>query len=244
MRPYYSHAGIDIYHGDAVKLAGRVPAAETVICDPPWPGAVVEFLGTFGTFAEIVNKLRDGGAMRRLAVVLGCDTDPRCLRYILGPKFFRSTCLDYVRPGRKGRLLYTNDVGYLFGEVPKSRKGYHLIPGSCLARKDYRFWSDLRTDHPTPRKLEHMRFLVKWWSEPGDTVLDPMCGSGTTLLAAKMLGRKAIGIEIEEKYAEMAAKRLSQDILDFDGVQDQGGAAGGVVAVSGVQTSLRDEGLR
>ena len=69
--------------------------------------------------------------------------------------------------------------------------------------------------HPTQKPVRLMRELVGLFSSPGQVVLDPFMGSGTTLVAAKKLGRKAIGIEIEEKYCEIAAKRLSQEVFDF-----------------------------
>ena len=66
-------------------------------------------------------------------------------------------------------------------------------------------------DHPAAKPVELMRYLL--WKVGGETILDPFMGSGTTLRAAKDLGRKAIGIEIEERYCEVAAKRLAQAVL-------------------------------
>ncbi len=71
--------------------------------------------------------------------------------------------------------------------------------------------------HPCPKPDLWAIGLVEMLSERSDTVLDPFMGSGTTLVAAKRLGRKAIGIELEEKYCEIAAKRLAQGALDLFG---------------------------
>jgi site-specific DNA-methyltransferase (adenine-specific) len=67
--------------------------------------------------------------------------------------------------------------------------------------------------HPWPKPLPLFKKLVSHWSLDGHTVLDPFTGSGTTLRAAKDLGRKAIGIEIEEEYCEIAAKRMAQTVM-------------------------------
>jgi predicted RNA methylase len=69
-------------------------------------------------------------------------------------------------------------------------------------------------DHPSPKPYQAMRWLVS--RLPGESVLDPFMGSGTTLRAAKDLGRRCVGVEIEERYCEIAAKRLSQGVLALD----------------------------
>jgi site-specific DNA-methyltransferase (adenine-specific) len=112
----------------------------------------------------------------------------------LKPKSFMK-----LEPGR-----VTKDIG-IRSNVWRYSPGYMKS-----AKEDYIF------KHPAifPEALavDHIRS----WSNPGDVVLDPFAGSGTTLWAAKQHGRKAIGIEIEEKYCEIAAKRLSQEVLCFE----------------------------
>ena len=71
-----------------------------------------------------------------------------------------------------------------------------------------------KPDHPSPKPLSLIRWILGRFE--GDSVLDPFLGSGTTLVAAKQLGRRAIGIEVEERYCEIAAKRLSQEVFDFE----------------------------
>jgi len=71
-----------------------------------------------------------------------------------------------------------------------------------------------RNNHPTVKPLKLMSYLITLGSRAGDTVLDPFLGSGTTCVAAKMLGRKCIGYEIDESYLEIAAKRCSQEVQE------------------------------
>jgi site-specific DNA-methyltransferase (adenine-specific) len=72
--------------------------------------------------------------------------------------------------------------------------------------------------HPAPMPVEVARRCIRLSTWPAETVLDPFAGSGTTLLAARQLGRRAIGIERSERYCELAVARLAQSSFDFEGV--------------------------
>jgi hypothetical protein len=210
-KPFYQDSSVTIYHGDARELMPSVSfPADSLITDPVWPNCAVPLFGADAPRDMLRDVLCQFRGLR-LAIHLGCDSDPRFLAAAAEGRwpFFRVFWLEMARPHYKGRLMYGSDVAYFFGEPPVSRPGAHVIPGRYIDADS----SGRQTDHPCPRKLNHAKQLVRWWSD--EVVLDPFAGSGTTLLAAKEMGKRAIGIEIEERFCEMAANRVAQHFMDF-----------------------------
>ena len=211
MKPYYDHAGITIYHGDCREVLREIAGTyETIITDPVWPNASPLLEGWNRPY-DLLDESAIWWSGKRVAIQLGCNSDPSILRAVSrrGFEFFRVVWLRYARPHYLGRLLYCADVAYLYGVPPAAHAEHHLIPGEMIDTTS----NGKQADHPTPRKLSHVKWLVSRWSDPDDLIVDPFVGSGTTLQAAKETGRRAIGIEIEERYCEIAAKRLAQEVL-------------------------------
>lgn len=231
MKEYYSDEAVTIYHGDCREVLPHLGPVESIITDPVWPNAAVDMAGRddpYGLFAGMCASVVDA---ERVVVQLGCDSDPRFLSAI--PErwpFLRVCWLDYARPSYKGRLLYTGDVAYVFGTPPAFIAGRQVMSGMCRSatnsdpssvRHTYRYGScgtqrgaDAEIAllaHPCARRFGHVAWLVGQFSD--HMVCDPFAGSGTTLLAAKKGGRRAIGIEIEERYCEIAANRCRQSVL-------------------------------
>jgi len=110
---------------------------------------------------------------------------------------------------RKRRPPHTGDIGV--GPYQSHDGGPRLMTSVLYERSCHGY-----AEHPTQKPLGILRTLIEYSCPPGGTVLDLFAGSGSTLVAASAQGCKAIGIEIEEKYCEIAARRLSQEVLDFD----------------------------
>ncbi len=195
--------------GDCMEIMQLIPdkAIDTVITDPPWPGCKVKFVQDeyelFARAATEINRIA-----KRLIVILGCDIDPRFLNAV--PKdlpFLRVCWMRYIPCRYKGNILITSDVAYVFGEGFLPDDHTRVLGGECMQVS--RGFRDPGDDHPTPRPLNHLKWLVAKFSRSDSIILDPFAGSGVTAQAAKILGRKFIAIDIEKSYCTMARKKLN-----------------------------------
>jgi hypothetical protein len=211
VKPYYEHGGITIYHGDSREVLPALPRAAVVLTDPPWPAKTDIVQGctrALELWAEIVPLLN----CDRLLLWLACTADPRAwLRGGLDHlPYQRTVILRRAIPGYYGRILMDCEVIHVLGSHPSSKPGRRVIPGGLSITYQA---NDRTMDHRCPRSQKAANWLVHWWSDAEDLIVDPFMGSGTSLVAAKREGRSAIGIEVEERYCELAAKRLQQEML-------------------------------
>jgi hypothetical protein len=225
VKPYYEADGVVIYHGDCRGILPTLPPVDLILTDPP-----------YGVGYETARRSRSDVLRTPVAndetldVVaaawpLAIDRlrDDRHWYAFASPR--RLAAADLVFPGTKHTLCWdkgdrgtVGDLECGFGEAWEAilygMRGRRAIRGKrprTVLRYDWSATMD--PVHPTVKPVALLERMVAWSTDPGETVLDPFMGSGTTLVAAKNLGRRAIGIEIEERYCEIAAKRLSQRVL-------------------------------
>ncbi len=234
MSPYYEHGGIVIYHGDCREIMPQLGAVDHVITDPPYSarthaGHDASTVGHDGPRKDSSQRQALGyealspddiaGLSAEFNRVCGgwivwmCDhhlapriqSDLEALgRYVFAP-------LPYYAPGSRVRLSGDGPSSWTIWIVvarttKQSRWG--TLPGGYLRGEG---WGS--QDRMGGKPLELMTAIISDYSRGGELIIDPFMGSGTTLRAAKDLGRKAIGIELEEKYCEIAALRLGQEVL-------------------------------
>lgn len=201
---------VQIIQGDCREVLPSLQA-EVVITDPVWPNCPEGLLAGWDDPAGLMESALAvlPETVNRLVIVLRSDCDPRFLRAVPDRwPYFNAHWLQYVMPGYMGRKLGGNEIAYAFGEPIPSREGQRVIPSVAPKAQP----GDRKANgHPCSRALSHMEWLVRWWSEPGETILDPFAGSGTVGLAADRLGRDAILIEIDPVYCEIARHRIEGD---------------------------------
>lgn len=200
--------GVEVYLGDCREILPAL-TPDVLITDPVWPNCPKGLIpGSDNPWSLWTDTWRVMPALQRAVVVMRHDSDPCFLTEVSLP-YARATILPYVMPGYIGRYLGGDELAYCFGEPIPSRKGQRVIPGRAPAvQPDGR----AANGHPCSRSLDHFKFLVRWWSEPADLVIDPFMGSGTTGVACIDFGRKFIGIEIDEGYFDIACRRLDIEL--------------------------------
>ena len=211
-KPYYhdERAGITIYLGDCREILPHLPKVDLVLTDPPYG---VDFGGK-----QTKHTSRDNsGYLSGDSKTVGPEVIKMALNYCEKAIVFPGIRLmfDYPKPADVGCVFCPNGAGV----GPWGFVGFHpfLLYGKrggigSRPLSFSSFYTSEKNDHPCPKPIEWIRRCLDFVPD-ASLILDPFMGSGTTLRAAKDLGRKAIGIEIEEKYCEIAVKRLRQEVL-------------------------------
>ena len=229
LSPYYEDNAVRIFHGDCREVLPQLDERfELVLTDPPYSerthrGARTSRFGMQGKrlvdFEHLtVGEIRDifGELAKHLSGWLVSFTDWRYTPALAEPG------VEGLRFVRFGIWVKPNGAPQFSGDRPGM--GWEAIalmhtetkPLSWNGGGRHAVWTMPRAHkqwHPTEKPLGLVRELMCNFANEGDLVLDPFMGSGTTLRAAKDLGCRAIGIEIDERWCEYAANRLSQQVL-------------------------------
>lgn len=206
MTPYYEHGGVTIYHGDARELLPTLGTFDLVLTDPPYGiGALWQGGSSAGwrKAHDDVDRLDwdatpPDAALLAMTIAAGRDA------VIWGGNYF-------PLPPRRGWLVWDK-------LVRKFNTGHCELAWSTLDQPIRAFnysHGQLATegkDHPTQKPLPLIAWCLGFFPD-AQTVVDPFMGSGTTLRAAKDAGKRAVGIDRVERYCEIAARRLAQEVL-------------------------------
>lgn len=229
--PYYERDGVVIYHGDCREIIPSLPRPDLLLSDPPWgvgintdPSRFTPPAAAWWGNADRSTQQRNGGAP-----VAG-DDEPFDPGHLIGlarrSVLWGGHCFADKLPPSPGWLVWDKRKGIEDCGWPMS-EGELAWTDACRGVRFFRHrWMGLVREsergehyHPTQKPVALMAWCIEKFSRPGDTVLDPYMGAGATVLAARDAGRSVVGIELEERYCEIAAKRLAQGVLNFEGAQ-------------------------
>ena len=215
MKPYYQHEGITIFHGDCREILPTLEPVDLVLTDPPY-GILNLQNGQSGAIRKSPRSQGSGKLRDRLLNTASISWDVAPSDEIF--EAMRQLSLHQIiwggnyfpLPPTRGILVWDKQQPW-----PNFSQAEIAWTSTSRPAAVFRQTNSIEGKlHPTQKPLNLMRWCLEFFPD-ADTILDPFMGSGTTLRAAKDLGRKAIGIEIKEKYCEIAAKRMSQEVINF-----------------------------
>lgn len=225
--PYYQDEkhGIQIYNADCRLILPELPMVDAVISDPPF-NFISTGAGMVNRERKFINEIRES---------FGSDFQPEQYLELFDNKMKPHNAYYFCSKDLVDRyILFAKSKGYGFNilfwikknPIPAKNKNYlpdteyiifirgrSPIFNNNLPFDYYRKWqltelAQMDNGHPTAKHEKLMHRYIAISTNVDSIILDPFLGSGTTAVAAKQLGRKCIGIELEEKYCEIAAKRL------------------------------------
>lgn len=216
MKPYYQHQGITIYHGDCREVLMQIRydnidiPYDSIVTYPPYG---IDYQSS----RTDIKKPKIQNDENREMLLFAIDLPFYHSKYVFGRW---DQLIEIEKP--KSVITWVKNIhsmGDLEHEHARQTELAFFYQGLTHSFPNGRpsdvIYSNRTNNelHPTEKPIDLLTKIVSWTS---GVVLDPFMGSGTTLRAAKDLNRQAIGIEIEEKYCEIAAKRLSQEVFQFE----------------------------
>ena len=243
MTPYFERDGITIYHGDCREIIPTLPPVDAIVTDPPYGLSNIgeRHVGQAGRGVRNLDFFRndsiEDGLLHVDTIVSASERlHPHgCVYAWLGHHQFAKATTRFHELGWQSRFLVWNRLapvppppysGWPSGAslclfAFRAGKRWTVSPAdtprsNVITCDSYRHGNGDKNGHPTQMNPVLLSTPILCSTAPGDTVLDLFTGSGTTLVVARELGRRAIGIEIEERYCEIAAKRLGQRTLGLE----------------------------
>lgn len=211
MKPYYADEAVTLYHGDCREIAAWLEA-DVLVTDPPYgvsyaTGWDSKAFGNGRVTGDDSTEVRDAALAAWGGGPAVVFSSFRCSPY--GTPHPMPLIFDKGDVVGMGDLKWpwkpSYEFAWVYGSGWQGRRStavlsYRVLPGNFTAR-----------DHPTQKPVGLLEEIIS--KAPPGTIADPFAGSGSTLLAARNLGRRAIGVEVEERYCEVIARRLAQDCL-------------------------------
>ena len=212
MKPYYEDDAVTIYHGDSREVLPTLDRADLVLTDPPYgigdrwaKSAMVGKNGSSRLWGKGETWDDATPAPDDLARALAFGSEAICW----GGNYFGLPPARCWLVWDKVQKFTGADAELAWTTIDAPVRVFRMSRVEAFGSN-----AESVKVHPTEKPLRLIRWCIDLAGDPR-SIIDPFMGSGTTLRAAKDLGRKAIGIELDERYCEIAAKRMGQEVMDF-----------------------------